>query len=234
MDKYKKNDKVKVKGIDWYNENKNNDGEVWTYDGCCFTKIMAELCGKWLTIDDFDDETYSVKENCFFWSPSFFDYYVPYDVVEKKIDIPDDYELYDEDNNVVLSKVTIRKKTRQYPQTLYECSNIMGIPDSKEYLSSVTARCYGLIYLIPFQELMICRDAYWKLYGEENGLGMSWQPDWYDDDTVKYVISKQGKYNTRGGLGCSPQNFVFPTEEMRDQFCKNFGDNLSTYFYYCC
>lgn len=48
--KYKPGDKVKIKSLDWYNENKGEDGRVMC--GCTgFCKEMKSYCGKELTID---------------------------------------------------------------------------------------------------------------------------------------------------------------------------------------
>lgn len=48
--KYKRGDKVRIKGLDWYNENKDEDGRVMCgYTGFC--KEMIGYCGKELTID---------------------------------------------------------------------------------------------------------------------------------------------------------------------------------------
>ena len=56
------------------------------------------------------------------------------------------------------------------------------------------------------------------------GLGKPWEPDWNDDDTVKYciivdcgIISKQNFRNYQFIL-------AFPTEEMRDAFHENFKE----------
>lgn len=48
--KYKPGDKVRIKSLDWYNENKDEDGRVYCdYIGFC--KEMINYCGKELTID---------------------------------------------------------------------------------------------------------------------------------------------------------------------------------------
>ena len=36
------------------------------------------------------------------------------------------------------------------------------------------------------QELLICRDAYWKIAGEQMGLGEPWEPDWCNENKLKY------------------------------------------------
>ena len=64
-----------------------------------------------------------------------------------------------------------------------------------------------------------CRDAYWKLYGEEMGLGKPWEPNLIHG--LAYTIQ-----NNRNEIGKSYSAYgnkvlMFPTEEMRDAFYEN-------------
>lgn len=73
------------------------------------------------------------------------------------------------------------------------------------------------------QKLLICRDAYWEIAGEQMGLGKSWEPDWKNHE-FKYCIKVLG--NT---LECVSEMNIqcilsFPTEEMRDAFYENFKE----------
>jgi hypothetical protein len=73
-----------------------------------------------------------------------------------------------------------------------------------------------------FVKLLICRDAYWKIAGEEMGLDKPWEPAIQDTiwgitrskDEVEKYSCHYGKTNL----------LEFPTEEMRDTFYKNFKD----------
>jgi hypothetical protein len=73
-----------------------------------------------------------------------------------------------------------------------------------------------------FIALKRCRDAYWKIAGEEMELGKPWEPDWNSLDK-KYNI-----YNYRGVISHDYFTVIdrcilsFPTEEMRDTFFENF------------
>lgn len=62
--KYKVGDKVRIKTLDWYNENKNEYGDVPCGEHN-FVPSMSAFCGKILTIDyhDLTDETYQMKED---------------------------------------------------------------------------------------------------------------------------------------------------------------------------
>lgn len=104
------------------------------------------------------------------------------------------------------------KKQPQYPKTYKECCDILGISTIDN-----DAQGYKGDLIIRFQELLIARDAYWKIAG-------NWKPDWKDDITEKYIIYVT---NNDAELAASyAENYIlaFPTEEMRDDFYKNFKD----------
>ena len=109
------------------------------------------------------------------------------------------------------------KKTK-YPKTYVECAKLLNC------FSSVYIDGYKGELLDKLQELIICRDAYWKIAGEQMGLGKPWEPDWYSTDR-KYNI-----YNYRGNIKYDYFTvvdrclLVFPIEKIRDAFFENFKD----------
>lgn len=111
-------------------------------------------------------------------------------------------------------------------RTYEECCEILKV--GKEHtLEGTTIRInYKIALLESFQKLLICRDAYWMVYGEENGLGKPWEPDWKNRNQQKYCI-----YNDSGDIQkgtCHFANFIlaFPTEEMRNAFYENFKSEI--------
>ena len=116
-------------------------------------------------------------------------------------------------------------KKPAYPKTYEECCKVLRI--SPEFLikysvdGSDTERDAPLIR--KFIKLKRCRDVYWKIAGEEMGLGKPWEPDW-NDSTRKCTIVVIG--NDLVKHYTFAQNFIlaFPTEEMRDVFFENFKD----------
>ena len=63
----------------------------------------------------------------------------------------------------------VKKKGVEYPKDYNECCNVLG-DDDKMSLEKMNE----------LRKLVNARNAYWKLYGEANGLGGSWKPDWDD------------------------------------------------------
>ena len=123
-----------------------------------------------------------------------------------------------EENGVTYA---IRKKP-QYPKTYKECCDVLGLStmdnDAKGYKGDL---------IIRFQELLIARDAYWKIAGEQMGLGKSWEPDYNKNPDIDlYVIITIYNRVEKATYGYGFQQCIltFPTEEMRDAFFENFKD----------
>ena len=133
---------------------------------------------------------------------------------------PDGYEFYDENGNVInATKIVLEKKKKEYPKTYEECCKVMNYCCNPTNVKTL----HKEELIRKFQFLILYRDAYWKIAGEEMGLEKPWEPNWLDDDVIKYVISHHGKtFGTRGGLNYINYILAFPTEEMRDAFYENF------------
>ncbi len=123
------------------------------------------------------------------------------------------------DNGMLIEFV---KKQPQYPKTYNECYEIMDFPENQLIKCGVYGYKAGL--LSKFQELLICRDAYWKIAGEEMGLSESWKPDWSNNQQQKYTIHfYQNQLTLTQGPNVS-YILAFPTKEMRDFFAENFNE----------
>ena len=108
-------------------------------------------------------------------------------------------------------------KKPKYPKTFEECRAILNYMEGN--MSGYKASLFASL-----QDLLICRDAYWKIAGEEMGLGKPWVPDWCNEDKLKYCI--ECSYGTIDKTVEFVWNCIlsFPTEEMRDAFYENFKD----------
>lgn len=163
--KYKVRGRVRIKSIDWYNENNN------------------------------------------------------------EIKLPEGYIFKDENDNVInATKIVLEKKKKKYPKTYEECHEIIVQwkecncnPNSELILCDVPIH--------DFCKLIIARNAYWKIAGEEMGLGKPWEPNW-SDNLSKYYISFYNKKVDKGITNYSNKILVFPTEEMRDAFFEYFKERI--------
>lgn len=136
------------------------------------------------------------------------------DIKEIKINIPEDYKVFriDDDNKIVLTK-----KQSQYPKTYEECED-SGFSSNPVIVAQAQGVC-----LCSFAKLIVLRGAYWKIAGEQMGLGKPWEPDWTTFEGMPAIF--RFRYN----IVCDFIKdyhclLVFPTTEMRDDFYENFKD----------
>lgn len=126
------------------------------------------------------------------------------------------YELKKEDG-----KLYAVKKKHVYPKTCTECSSVINGKCADDIGGYKGIRLYEL------QCLLICRDAYWKIAGEQMGLGKPWKPDWMDGK-IKYGISPYQNTIIKDMAIRANGILVFPTPEMRDAFYENFKELINS------
>lgn len=121
------------------------------------------------------------------------------------------------------------KKKKTYPKSYKECCKVLGIEGSRLIFNSkdITENEENLICKIGrLEHLIVCRNAYWKIAGEELGLGKPWEPDYMDLEQTKFciVVSRRevGEWET------AVDNYIlaFPTREMRVAFHEAFKKEI--------
>ena len=327
--KFKVGDKVRIKSIQWYNENKNEKGEVVTAQGSTFYKRMARFCGDSRVIkavygtfyrlenDSFDDnwnddmiegkfkapktqeeinnylseipikdannllgiekrleddnlmlpESILINKSSGISSSEFIEWYRcstseeccdisghkpeilqsnKEEILEELGDkamapdlkgqdysgkrfgykIPNGYEF----DCINRGEIIIKPKKPQYPKTFEECCKVVNaspcvklvfnLSDGQKYSYDVD----NLQIYENIRRLKICRDAYWKIAGEQMGLGKPWEPDWENKENTKYCITTINRQIKTITTDVFNYFLVFPTPEMRDAFYENFRE----------
>ena len=130
----------------------------------------------------------------------------------KELKVADEVEVILGDYEFVLKdgRTYFVKKKPKYPKTYVECAKLLG--------------CFGAAHidgykgelLDKFQELLICRDAYWKLAG-------NWEYDVNKTEEYFYIVNKCGRIVKEHYMNFN-HILAFPTEEMRDAFYENFKE----------
>lgn len=130
----------------------------------------------------------------------------------------------------------VRKKPT-YPKTYEECWKVFDLKHNLSLWWNAYDAHFGIVSKLPkellgikeniesLSKLLVCRNVYWKLYGEEIGLDGSWEPDWNDNNQPKFgIYNVQNDIRTINLRVLKNLILVFPTEEMRDAFYGNFKD----------
>ena len=241
--KYNVGDKVRIKSLGWYDENK----DVYGYIECGKSSMnfeTSQLCGKIVTISRINDatNTYRIEEdNGFYnWTDEMIECLVEEEVglVDNlssrwvnEFELPDGYIFKDENGNEILtSKIILEKKKNKYPKSYKECCKILGIEGSRLIFNSkdITEYEENLVCKIgKLEHIIVCRDAYWKVAGEEMGLGKPWKPDWNDGEW-KWCMSYSGNYIEFDQYKSKHHTLAFPTAEMRDAFYENFKEEIES------
>ena len=121
------------------------------------------------------------------------------------------YEIKEENG-----KIFAVLKKPEYPKTFLACKIQIH-----ECFGMHQVMGYKFDLLERFQKLLLCRDMYWKIAGEELGLGKPWEPDWNDGE-LKYCINVINNVIVRQKFCGDNHILAFPTEEIRDAFYENF------------
>ena len=141
--------------------------------------------------------------------------------------LPEGYQFVDENGNVInATKIVLEKKKPKYPKTYKECLSVLGIYNGLTDVVIHNAKPSEYKLFESLIRLKRCRDAYWKIYGEENGLGKPWELDWREG---RYIIYRNQDDIIRGyrEAGCAEHHILsFPTAEMRDYFKENFDTDI--------
>lgn len=137
---------------------------------------------------------------------------IRFDGDKARLILPDEYEFEAEGNEVF-----VIKKKPKYPKTYIECAKTL------DCFSAMHIDGYKNELLEKLQELLICRDAYWKIAGGEMGLDKPWEPDLENEEL--YCIQNYNKQIIKSKTNTAFNKIlIFPTEEMRDAFYENFKD----------
>lgn len=229
--KYTVGDKVRIKGIGWYNWNKDEHDDIECSNNIWFYREMSKFCGKVMTISHVRADHYTMVEDLVgYWTDEMIECKVGRVEEESNIDltvkgeetkerieitIPEGYEYVIESGKIIFTK-----KKKEYPKTYEECCRVLGISDGEFMFNGLSDDEYDLFD--KFVVLKRCRDAYWKIAGEEMGLNGPWEPTM---ETV-YCISRNNNVMKCSYRGGKSNILEFPTPEMRDAFKDNFGPDI--------
>ena len=146
-------------------------------------------------------------------------------------DYADEVELYLGDYEIEVrdGKTYAVKKKPVYPQNYKECCSVLGFNNAYDLNNIAT---HDVVYdykLQNFYRLLICRNAYWKIVGEQMALDKPWEPIYTNlSNDIKYVIEVNKGILTRSTCADVNKFLIFPTAEMCDTFLENFRELIES------
>ena len=149
-------------------------------------------------------------------------------ILPNKMDDKLEYEIIDgyEFEKVENNKIILKPIKPKYPTTYEECWKVRFEVDGEttlEEFHNVSGYYSGPLGAL--QKLLCCRDAYWKIAGEQMGLDNLWEPDWSSFSEGSYpTITKCNGMIVKTSIYTHDCPFAFPSAEMRDAFYENFKD----------
>ena len=241
--KYRAGNKVRIKSLDWYNENKGMNGLVGL-----FTPSMKKLCGKVVTLDSAYNGKYTAIEK------EAKGYYLDDSMIEGLAEFSEDrlmeiandaFKKVDEEMGVSDIKTKVLYDGNQW-STEFECpegyefhdengNEIMAkriVLKEKEHKYPQTYEeccqilgydsrfeintCYHSQELSSLYKLLVCQEAYWKLSGiEKPKFGIHSSVFWnHYSDKAMCVVVNNGPIH----------KLSFPYLEISLEFKDNFED----------
>ena len=104
-------------------------------------------------------------------------------------------------------------ESKQYPKDYEECCEVLGISDNKGF-GFINLSEWENTLMRRFIQLKRCRDAYWKIAGDEMHLNKPWNPDWKSETEQKFTIVIDADAVCNGFTIQCNAFLAFPTEEM--------------------
>lgn len=137
-----------------------------------------------------------------------------------EFNLPDGYIFKDENGNIInATKIVLKKKKKEYPKTYEECCKVLGYSGNYNMIltTDVDNKLFNALY-----RLKVCRDAYYKIAGDEMRLGKPWKPYFKNGNQTKYCVYNDSGDIIKGSWFFTNAILAFPAEEMRDAFYENF------------
>lgn len=210
---YKVGDKVIVKGLSEYPKIINF--MKWV-DGDIHYSIDNETWFLPSALQPYKEETMEIKPNQIKNNSAFIDLSnAEYNNVEEiELLCLDKFDVKQDGTKLVLVKKS------KYPKSYAECAEVIGWASA--YIDGYNGKLIKCL-----QKLLICRDTYWKIAGEEMGLGKPWEPEYLSKHYI-FTIENCGGNIIKNAITDKWRSrvLVFPTEEMCDMFYENFKEMI--------
>lgn len=222
--KYKIGDIVRVKSLDWYNENKDSNGCIDFYYpdvSVSLNSKMASFFGKKVTIEYIKGNSYLINEDGhrFAWTDGMFE------EQERQL-------LINEDDAKELYKTASVEFKSVLEDTFGKEFFLENIKDKIKALKkySTKHKLEKVVYLLS-KEHGEYIDAYVTALYVSEALNEGWEPNWQDSSEYKFIV-----YNNMGEYGVAILkshrylDICFKSKELAEYFIKQFSDICKTLY----
>lgn len=142
--------------------------------------------------------------------------------------LPEGFQFIDDKGGVInTTKITLERIKPKYPKTYEECCDKLDFKGGfrEIFLSEDEHSLYT-----SFIKLIRCRNAYWKIIGEEMGLDKPWSPDFanFNGEQCYYIITTRYGNIVRTTEYTNDEILVFPYshKEIAIEFYNNFEPSI--------
>lgn len=233
--RYGKNDKVRIKSIEWYNSHKNDILGAVPLLPYHFSDEMSKYCGKTARVQEVYQNAYklNIDHKYFYWTDEMLE---PVEKKERTVTLSLEkakewYNKGGELRDIALQAYSKDELDDSLPKTWEECINrlenceYINIDAGIEIISgridnhgnvSVYKDCLpsGMgKAILALDQLLICREVYRQ----------GWKPDW-TDDTVKHCIFIKSNDTVIRSSIYFRKILSFQTLEIAEKFLENFRD----------
>jgi hypothetical protein len=223
--KYNIGDKVRVKSLDWYNENKSDEGHIFCRSRY-FNPDMSTFCSCILTIKSINSNFIHVEENIFDWTEDMFEGLANYKENMDYIEITLNDKNYIIDVEKAKDLGILKEKDRRCKS--WEEFKLKYKGTRGYYYDYATDKIYNPLDPWGASEQINQQDAI-EIYAFSKLLKLrrdwigEWNPDWSNVlCKCKYCIISRNNNITIGSFDDVQHIFSFPTEEMAREFLECF------------
>ncbi len=198
-------DKVRIKSLDWYNANKEQNSNKYLD----FIASMSKYCGKEATITKVIDDFYfiNIDKGNWRWHDYMFEENMEERIIKVSLNKAREWYKAEGDLKGVALQAYSEELENEFPKTWEECYNLLGYVNYRMTSPELERP------IVALTRLLMCREIYRK----------GWKPDWTDCNHKYAITYLNGRVSTEIFIHSS-HPLSFQSTKVRDEFLKNFKD----------
>ena len=174
--KFKVGDNVRVRSLEWYNDNKNNEGNIYgPYNEVNFINSMARYCGQVFQIKEIVNGSYMMHDNIYCWK----EWMLEDEVVKEKRVLTNEH--------IDLKEMDMETKELTKEEVFKYLGSTKILCTSTEETAQVQEKLFELGVEWMLQGRKICKDKYLLFINERQQLKHSSDIDYWIKDINRRI-----------------------------------------------